>query len=154
MSRLPLASALLGKRLRRQCSARMLRHLSHLPDTSPPEATAAYELAIHSVQTNPHFASAVASYFAALPRPVEVIADAKAIGQQGTPVMMLSFGEEADITEENTAPFQQAVPDLHAVALPRGTHMALLEHPESIIPHLLAFLDDPAGIRPPSCAPG
>ena len=153
-SRLPLASTLLGQRLRRQCIARMLRHLEHLPDDAPPQAAAAYEIAIHTVQTNPHFADAIASYLAALPRPTQVIADAKAIGQQGTPVMMLTFGEEADITEENMAPFQQAVPGLHTIEMPQGTHMALLERPESITPYLLAFLDDPEGFRPPSCARG
>ena len=152
--RLPLAATLLGGRLRRQCVARMLRHLEHLPAEASSQAASAYETAIHTVRTNPHFAGAIASHLAALPRPVEAIAAAEAVHQQGTPVLMLTFAEETDTTEENTAPFQQALPSLNALELPRGTHMALLEHPASIIPHLLAFLDNPsAGLTPPSSAP-
>ena len=153
--RLPLAAAILGSRLRRRCVERMLRHLDHLPDDAPEQAASAYETAIHTVRTNPHFAGAIASYLAALPRPVEAIAAAEDVSQQGTPVLMLTFAEEADTTEENTAPFQRVMPSLSAITLPQGTHMALLERPASIIPHLLAFLDAPSvGLTPPSSAPG
>jgi len=139
--RLPMVASLLGQRLRRQCAERMKEHRAHLPPDAPPEAEAAYETAIHTVQTGLHFAGAVASHLTSLPLPARVIADAEAVGHHRTPVMMLTFGEEADATEAGVTPLRAAVPDLTEIALPRGTHMALIERPAEIIPHLLAFLD-------------
>ncbi|MFT5681541.1 MAG: alpha-beta hydrolase superfamily lysophospholipase [Myxococcota bacterium] len=139
LGRIPLVARLLGGRLRRQCAARMASHRAHLPADAPPEAAAAYEAALHTVQTSPHFAGAVASHLTCLPLPAQVQRDAEAVA--GLPVLMLTFADESDATEAGIAPLRAAVPGLHTVEVPRGTHMALIERPDDLIPHLLQFLD-------------
>jgi pimeloyl-ACP methyl ester carboxylesterase len=138
---LPLAASLLGGRLRRQCAARMASHRSHLPPDAPPEAAGIYATALDTVQTNPRFAGAVASHLTALPLPERAIADARAVGASGVPVLMLTFADEFDATDAGIAPLRAAVPGLSALEVPRGTHMALVERPDDVAPHLLGFLD-------------
>ncbi len=140
LGRVPFAATLLGGRLRRQCAARMVGHRAHLPADAPPEADAAYAAAIRTVQTSPHFAGAVASHLTAMPLPAQARSDAAALGAAGIAVLMLTFGEEADATAAGVAPLRDAVPGLRVVEVPRGTHMALIERPDDISPHLLRFL--------------
>ena len=141
LGQIPMAPRLLGQRLRQRCIQRIRSHQAHLPADAPPEAAAAYETALHTVETGQHFSGAVASHLAALPRPDQVIADARVVEAAAIPVMMLTFGEEADATEAGVSAMTSAVSGVVEVAMERGTHMGLLERPGEIIPHVLRFLE-------------
>ena len=142
LSRFPLMSVLLQAALRRRCIRRMAKHRGRLPEDAPPWAADIYSTAIDTARSNPCFAEAVTSHLACLPTPQAFIVHARQLEQRPVPALMLTFAEEADATERGLTPLREALPSCREVAIARGSHMALLECPDSIVPHLMGFLHE------------
>lgn len=118
---------------------RMKAHRSHLDPSSAPLSNKIYELSIQSLRENRQAAAAACSQLKHQPTPGEIEVCAVAVAGARIPVLLLSFGEENDSHQDDLKLFRQhiAPTEFH---VERGSHMALLEIPKQIVPHLQQFL--------------
>ena len=127
----PWAPRLLASQVRRRCALRMEQHRQNLSADASEAVRSAYELSIRSVKESPAFVPAVLSQVGALPTLKRLTRTLAAVGAQGTAATVVSFRAEADATEAGVEVLRAQLPHCQFIAL-EGSHMGLLEHPQSV----------------------
>lgn len=124
--------------LRKRIIQRMKQHEQSLPKGVTQEKKEIYHFAQKSIQTNPHFCRAFWSQVAHAHTPKQAREQISRVPNT-LPIHILRFAEENDSTLEGISILYQH-PKCTDQELKKGTHMALLEHPDMVWPILQNFV--------------
>jgi pimeloyl-ACP methyl ester carboxylesterase len=139
LKRVPNMDVLLGSLMKPYFIRRMRAHQKELPSSQEDLSKPIYDLAIRSLSENPYCARAATSYLLNLPTKENIEIGAVAVAAAHIPVMMIFFGAEKDAHDEDLTIFRHHIRATE-VRIEGGTHMAVLEIPEKIVPHMLQFM--------------